>query len=191
MTVLGDNPVVPGRACGGCTLCCKVLAVPSLDKPKDVWCPHCKTDWGCKIYDSKPGECDNFLCVYLVNPEIDEAWKPSKSRIVLASENKGLKLVAYVDPARPDAWRKDPYYSHLRFWAQQAVQYKGQIIVCSAGKTWAILPDREVDLGVVPDDHVILTRIRRGTKHVELDAFTLHRDDPRAQEFLAAQSGPS
>jgi len=32
---------IPDRACGNCTLCCKVNGVPELEKPVDEWCKHC------------------------------------------------------------------------------------------------------------------------------------------------------
>jgi len=28
------------RQCGDCSLCCKVLGIPELDKPKDSWCAN-------------------------------------------------------------------------------------------------------------------------------------------------------
>ena len=30
------NPVVPGRGCDGCTLCCKLLGIAELDKPANA-----------------------------------------------------------------------------------------------------------------------------------------------------------
>jgi hypothetical protein len=37
-----DALVVGGRACGTCTLCCKVVAVPELEKAAGEWCKHCR-----------------------------------------------------------------------------------------------------------------------------------------------------
>ncbi len=28
------------RECGTCTLCCKVMGIHALDKPRGVWCDH-------------------------------------------------------------------------------------------------------------------------------------------------------
>ena len=34
-----DDPALP-RACGACSLCCKLLPIAALDKPHDRWCMH-------------------------------------------------------------------------------------------------------------------------------------------------------
>src|SRR4051794_24207443 len=43
--------VLPGRSCGTCTLCCKVVGVLEIDKPGGVWCRHCVSGKHCAIYD--------------------------------------------------------------------------------------------------------------------------------------------
>ena len=58
--------------CGGCTLCCKVMGVPSISKPASQWCKHCRTGFGCGIYETRPGECRNFICGYLSIPALPE-----------------------------------------------------------------------------------------------------------------------
>lgn len=52
------------RSCGGCTACCKVLAVPTIEKPIDSWCDYCEIRNGCKIHDFKPPECTEFECMW-------------------------------------------------------------------------------------------------------------------------------
>ena len=37
------------RQCDDCSLCCKVLVIPELDKPKDKWCPNFVSGTGCGI----------------------------------------------------------------------------------------------------------------------------------------------
>ena len=32
------SAIVPGRACGGCSLCCKVMVIAELAKPAGTWC---------------------------------------------------------------------------------------------------------------------------------------------------------
>jgi MinD superfamily P-loop ATPase len=39
-----------GRSCGSCSMCCYMMGVEALDKPKYRWCQHCKTGKGCSIY---------------------------------------------------------------------------------------------------------------------------------------------
>lgn len=53
------------RECGGCTMCCKVMHVPELEKPAGTWCPHCDIGEGCGIYDERPKPCRDFECLWL------------------------------------------------------------------------------------------------------------------------------
>ena len=43
------------RQCGDCSLCCKVLGIPELNKPKDAWCPQlCAAGTGCRMLCGPP-----------------------------------------------------------------------------------------------------------------------------------------
>src|SRR5258708_31673087 len=101
----GDEPsrVVPGRSCGGCTLCCKILAIEELGKPHGIWCQHCKPGQGCGIYATRPAECGSFNCGYLTDPSLTDEWKPSHSKIMLVFQQQPKRIAAHVDPQRPDA----------------------------------------------------------------------------------------
>ncbi len=136
---------VPGRTCGTCTLCCKLLRIPELDKPQGTWCPHCAPARGCNRYDTRPPSCRAFHCGYLVSEFVSEDWLPSKCRIVLVEEPTGITAV--VDRDRPDAWKAEPYYSQLKTWATQGITAQRQVVVRIGSRTIAVLPDRDVDLG--------------------------------------------
>jgi hypothetical protein len=175
------NPIVRGRSCGTCTLCCKALEVKVLNKPPGVWCAHCKPGSGCAIYSERPRECGDFFCDYLTNPGLGEEWKPIHSKIVVASELNGARIAVYVDPQRPNAWKQEPYYSRLKQWAKAAVPHRGQVLACVGGRTYVVFPDRDVDLGFVGEDELILTSERMTPLGVELDASKIHKDDPLAK----------
>jgi hypothetical protein len=32
--------IVEGRGCKDCTLCCKLLGIAELEKPRATWCTH-------------------------------------------------------------------------------------------------------------------------------------------------------
>src|SRR5262249_18009872 len=147
--------------CDGCTLCCKVFRIPTLDKPQGKWCPHCAIGAGCNIYERRPDECRGFLCGYLCEPGLDERWKPSVARFFLSTLPGVDRLVIHVDPQRPDAWRREPYYSSIKQWATEAVEVGSQVCVFVGMHGWVILPDRDVDLGIcTPDELTITTRER-------------------------------
>jgi hypothetical protein len=156
------------------------VEVKALNKPPGVWCAHCKPGSGCAIYSERPRECGDFLCDYLTNPGLGEEWKPSHSKIVVASELDHNRIAVHVDPQRPDAWKQEPYYSRLKQWAAAAVPHHGQVLACVGGRTYIVFPDRDVDLGVVGEDELILTRERATPLGVRLDASRIHKDDPLA-----------
>ncbi len=120
--------------------------------------------------------------------DLGEKWKPSKSKIVLVSELGGNRLVAYVHPNRPDAWTREPFYSMLKEWAAAAVPHQGQVTVCVGRRTYVILPDKDVDLGLVDDDHRIITEEKQTRFGIQLEAHKMHKDDPRIQH-LEVQDG--
>lgn len=176
--------IVPGRSCGDCTLCCKLLAVAELTKPRDVWCAHCKPGRGCLIYETRPRNCRLFHCGYLKSADLAEEWKPSRSRIVLAPETGVNRIVAFVDPARPDAWTREPYYSGLKKLSAAAAMHDGWMIVRVGRRTHVIFPDRDVDLGELTDDETVITGKRQTPVGIKLEAYKVRRDDPRALALL-------
>jgi hypothetical protein len=141
------------------------------------------------VYASRPRECGNFFCAYLTNPELGEEWKPSHAKFVVAYELDGKRIAVYVDPQRPNAWKQEPYYSKLKQWAEAAVPYRGQVLACVGRRTYVVFPDRDVDLGVVGDDELILTHERTTSLGVQLEASKIHKDDPRAKTLPGADRG--
>jgi hypothetical protein len=55
------------RACGSCSLCCRVLGVAELDKPEGAWCQHCTKSAGCAIFGQaeRPLPCRTWTCAWL------------------------------------------------------------------------------------------------------------------------------
>ena len=164
------------RDCGGCTLCCKVLAIPELEKPKDVWCRHCSIGEGCTIYTGRPKPCREFDCGWLQSEGIPDHWYPAKSKMVMAFELDGRRIVVHVDPSRANAWRQSPYYDDLR---QLAADGGRQVVIYVGTRATVILPDREIDLGTCTENDRIVSYQRVGPRGTEWHAEKLHKDDPR------------
>jgi hypothetical protein len=131
--------IVPGRTCRGCTLCCKLLSIEELEKPPLTWCAICDAKAGCRDYEHRPTECRNFYCGYLLDPALDERWKPSSCKLVVAFEEHAKGVVIHVDPTRHDAWRKEPFHSQIRQWALAAAPEQGQAVVWQ-GNTKIVVP---------------------------------------------------
>lgn len=173
--------LVPGRDCTDCTLCCKILGVPALNKPPSVECAHVKTHVGCLIYDRRPAECAAFHCGYLSQPNLAAHWRPKLSRIVVQIKERGRRIEAHVDPDQPDAWHNEPYYSELKAWARLSAPLRRQVIVCiGLEEVIAILPDRDKRIGAVgPSERLICTETN-APNGVIYDVVTVDENDPRA-----------
>ena len=154
--VVAPTEPLPGRSCSGCTLCCKILGVPALEKPRGAWCTHCNRGVGCRIYETRPEECRTFLCGWLVNPRFGVEWRPERSKIVITVARDGNGLDFQCDPGFPQAWRKEPYYSQILHLASVAVPHDGLISVCVGRKMTIITPEGEFPLGDVSNDDQII-----------------------------------
>ena len=138
------------RQCGDCSLCCKVLGIPELEKPKDIWCTHFAAGTGCRIYPERPPSCRDFVCRWLTDPTMGAEWKPSVCKMVIDSR-PGL-FVVHVDPAVTRPWIAEPYISVFKRLSAQGLGKGVMVMVIERRHTIVILPDREVDLGVIAAD---------------------------------------
>lgn len=95
--------------CGKCTMCCKLMGVDELQKPKFVQCTYCEIGVGCGIYDARPLGCRSFKCIWLQTQDTDKPMplqtRPDKSKVVLHTTPDEKALIAKVDPNYPDAWK--------------------------------------------------------------------------------------
>ena len=144
------TPVPPTpRACGDCAMCCKLPEIPPLNKPYNTWCSHCSTRTTCDIYATRPQMCRDFQCYFTIS-DLGEEWRPNKSRLLISVQS-GVLVVA-VDPSRPDAWRKPEFFPTITHWSTQI-----PVHVLLNGETHVVFPDHVDYLGVIDDDHQIMT----------------------------------
>lgn len=150
------SELVAGRSCDGCTMCCKLLSIEVLEKPRAVWCPHCDQKCGCKIYEARPEPCRIFYCGWRRIKELDERWKPSQSKILVNYESGHNRIALHVDPVRPEAWRLEPYYSTIKQWARTAEAQGGSLVVWAGKNVTVVSPTRDFELGALREDQYIL-----------------------------------
>ena len=143
---------------------------------------HCNPKGGCNIYADRPYECTTFLCGYLAQEQIGEHWFPKKSRMVLIDRvgPTGSNITVFVDNGAPDIWREPLYYRDIKGWARSFPPEQVQILVIVKDRVFVILPDRDVDLGDVRSDQLIITRMAMTPTGPAYDAVVMERDDPRA-----------
>jgi hypothetical protein len=146
----------PGRACGTCMLCCKVYDVPSLDKVAGQWCRFAKMGRGCGIHETRPQHCRSFHCLWMTQTWLGPEWKPEQAKMVLSVDPTTQFLFVQVDPGQPAAWKREPYYRHLKQWAAASLPRKRHVVVFLNKSATVVLPDRDVSLGYVgPGDRIV------------------------------------
>jgi hypothetical protein len=162
-----------------------------LHKPANTWCPHCRTGVGCGIYETRPGECRTFQCGYLLMPDLSAEWKPAVSRLIIMGGTGANRINIRVDPARPDAWRRQPYYRAMKEWARLALNQHKQIVVTVGQRSIVLLPDRDVDLGIVGDDEVItITQTAGAGRKPVYEVYAVRADGEAGAQIAAAKGKP-
>ena len=163
-----ENPLVPGRLCGTCMLCCKVMTVDELKKPSGTMCSHAVIGKGCSIRERRPRSCRTFFCGWRLDPNIDSMWKPEISGFLLTISFKYASMLVMVDPDRPSAWKVQPYYGRLKEWSARAFPEDKRIVAIVRGEATVLLPDRDVPIGVLgPQDEILLARTAAGYNAVK------------------------
>jgi hypothetical protein len=151
--------LVPGRSCGTCNLCCKVYSIKELSKPAGRWCSHCVRGTGCGIHPDRPRSCRDFFCSWLVDPNLGAEWKPEVSRFVLSADATHRAIMVTVDPGRPLAWKRAPYYAVLKQFSEVFFRIDQKVLVSLGGQVTVVLPDRDVPLGaLLPGDEIVVRR---------------------------------
>jgi Fe-S-cluster containining protein len=151
-----EPALVPGRSCGSCSLCCKVLPIRELDKPAGAWCVHCMPGSGCAVHADRPHACRQFFCAWRLDPGLGPEWKPETCRFVLAMDTGHQALIVMADPGMPLAWKREPYYGHLKQFSEFLFRQDKKVLVNLRGNITVILPDREVPIGVIAPGEAIV-----------------------------------
>jgi hypothetical protein len=135
------------------------MGIPELGKPKDASCAHIVPHKGCAIYGERPPSCRAFACHWLLDSAIGARWKPSTCHMVV--EAKQRSMVIHVDPDFAQAWKSEPYFSEIRAMAKAGLANGAMTLVIEKLRTIVILPDAEVDLGLLgPNARIAMTPLR-------------------------------
>jgi hypothetical protein len=152
--------------CGDCGLCCNLMQVDALNKPRRQWCVHFRRGVGCGIYEDRPIDCRVFECAYLTVDGLSEDWRPDRAGFLMWNDGVPGRLLVDVDPARPFSWKREPYYSQLKAWSVPTPGGASVIAVRVMGRVTVVTPTEDIDLGPERDRGGIITgyRIENGVR---------------------------
>ena len=151
------HPIV--KSCGTCSLCCKVMVVPEINKPAGQWCRHFAKGVGCTIHDARPHACSHFQCYWSISEVLGEEWRPDRAKFVLWSDNE-WRLIVEVDPSTPSAWKREPFYSSLKTWSDTRRPHPFQVLVRAGAGYIVVLPEADIDMGPPPEGHQLFVGYR-------------------------------
>lgn len=186
MSFASEPQLAPGRSCAGCTLCCKLVRVDELNKPRLIMCHYCEVGRGCKVFGKpeRPSDCATYYCDYRRNASLPEIWRPAHSHMVMSFDPETLRVDVLVDPDYPDVWRRQPFYEQIKVIAQNALRGLGYLIVWQGREAIAVLPDRDVSLGPVQKDVIVVTQTQT-PEGMTYDARLMAPDDPLRKQMPA------
>ena len=164
--------LAPGRECGGCSMCCKVLEIEELAKPPGVWCKHMAQGKGCTVYDERPGVCRSFHCYWRYDANLGPEWKPDKSKFIIWQSPVGAWLLS-VDPGNPNTWRQPQYLRQLRLVSAQLAEQGQALILFKGTRMTCILPDRDVELPRFRDGQAIAVTMEMIGARTQYDVVIL------------------
>jgi uncharacterized protein len=127
---------IPGKACGECSLCCKVLEIAELAKSAGKLCEHCLNAGSgrCGIYANRPQVCRDYECSWKGDREMSPRLRPDRTGTILMEDPDSDEYRAVCDPEKPFAWLTPLVFKHL-----VAMAKSGRIVVAKAGlKSWRI-----------------------------------------------------
>ena len=137
--------LAPGKSCGSCTMCCKLMGIAELKKPAWTECVHVAPGMGCRIYEQRPRSCRQFICGWLLDPGMGPELKPDQCHVIF-HQQAGQNIVATCDADHPNAWRQPDV---LEFLHRLVVSLgpSRKVIVMEKGRVWYVTKD-----AIVPAD---------------------------------------
>lgn len=125
---------IPGKACGSCSFCCKVLEIEELSKPAGPWCASCVPGFGCAAYDARPDVCRDFECLWKGDRALSPVLRPDRTGTLMMEDADTEDYLAVCDPGRPMAWRTPLVFNHL-----VSIAKSGRTVKAKAGeKAWRV-----------------------------------------------------
>ena len=83
------------KDCGECTWCCFHTEATSFEK-KNGWCIYCKN--GCFIYNQRPDVCRNFDCIWRMEDDVPESYRPDRCGVMFERPFGSRTYIGHINP---------------------------------------------------------------------------------------------
>lgn len=110
------------RECGDCKVCCTLMGVTEISKPRNVKCDML-CDTGCGSYESRPPSCKDFKCMWL--REDDLVQLTTKKEYVFRNMERPDRVGIMFDVGLPDSkFEKETGQRPLAAWETRPGAFK-------------------------------------------------------------------
>ncbi len=133
------------RACGPCSLCCRVLRVDALRKLGGAPCVHEQEGGGCGIHAERPGICRAYRCLWL-RGALRESDRPDRLGAVLDVVGGGGTAWLEIREAEPGAFERS---ARLR---EIAAEYRRHMPVRISDSADVLDPERRFRVLLAGDE---------------------------------------
>ena len=116
-------PLLPGRTCGGCVECCRVipLDLPELAKPTGELCAYCVDGAGCAVHAIRPQTCRVWFCLWRV-VELSDDWRPDRSGVIVRPDGveDGVITLFIIRPT--EFVGSTPFFATVAGWIAEGIE---------------------------------------------------------------------
>jgi hypothetical protein len=116
-------PLLPGRECGGCVECCRVipLDLPELAKPTGQLCAYCVDGAGCAVHAIRPETCRTWFCLWRM-VELSDDWRPDRSGVVIRPDGIETGDLTLFVVRRTDFLASEALFVTVASWLAEGVR---------------------------------------------------------------------
>jgi len=137
-------PQISVRPCNGCTACCAVFGVETIEKQPWERCEH-QVPRGCSIYTERPKMCQTFYCLWQSGlGEEDE--RPDNFGLILAPTKGKTEFTGEQEIQAYEMWENAANQSKPSNMLQRLAR-KGALVILHTygGKTYKLMgPEQKV-----------------------------------------------
>lgn len=116
-------PLLPGRECGGCVECCRVipLDLPELAKPTGELCGYCVNGAGCSVHAIRPQTCRVWFCLWRVI-ELDDHWRPDRSGVIVRPDGIDEGVITLFVIRRSEFLASEDFFAVVAGWLAEGIE---------------------------------------------------------------------
>jgi hypothetical protein len=120
------------------------MKIVEMNSKEYSYCEKCDPGVGCSIWEKRPDVCRNTNCVWVVEEQIPNTFRPDKVGVMFERPSKCNVYIGHVDPDRVDVWHSP----HLAVFVDKINQAGFSVVLCtekSGENFFSLAPGDNID----------------------------------------------